>query len=36
VDHTTTTNTDLTLEIAAADVPAGNALLVDEVIVRRG
>jgi hypothetical protein len=36
VDHTTAAETDLAVEITAEDVPPGDALLVDEVTVRRG
>jgi hypothetical protein len=36
VDHTTAARTDLAVEITAEDVPPGDALLVDEVMVRRG
>jgi len=36
VDHTVATATDLTLEVTADGVPAGDALLIDEVVVRRG
>jgi hypothetical protein len=37
VDHTVTAaGTDLGVEITAGGVPAGEALLVDEVTVRQG
>jgi hypothetical protein len=36
VDHTVAAATDLRLEITADGVPAGDALLVDEVVVRLG
>jgi hypothetical protein len=36
VDHTVTAKTDLGVEITADGVPAGEALLVDEVTVRQG
>jgi hypothetical protein len=36
VDHTVTGRTDLGVEITAGGVPAGEALLVDEVTVRQG
>jgi hypothetical protein len=36
VDHTVTGKTDLGVEITADGVPAGEALLVDEVTVRQG
>jgi hypothetical protein len=36
VDHTVTAPTDLGVEITADGVAAGDALLVDEVIVRQG
>jgi Carbohydrate binding domain len=36
VDHTATARTDLSLEITGDEVPAGDALLIDEVVVRRG
>jgi hypothetical protein len=36
VDDTATARTDLSLEITGDIVPAGDALLVDEVVVRRG
>lgn len=36
VDHTATARTDLSLEITGEAVSAGDGLLVDEVIVRRG
>jgi hypothetical protein len=36
VDHTTAARTDLAVEITAEAVPPGDALLVDEVMVRQG
>jgi hypothetical protein len=36
VDYTTAARTDLAVQITAEDVPPGDALLVDEVMVRRG
>jgi hypothetical protein len=36
VDHTVVAATDLRLEIAADGVPAGDALLLDEIVVRLG
>ena len=36
VEHTATAPTDLSLEITGEAVRAGDALLVDEVVVRRG
>jgi hypothetical protein len=36
VGHTVTARTDLGVEITADGVPAGDALLVDEVSVRQG
>jgi len=36
VDHTAASGGPLRLEIVAAGVPAGDALLVDEVVVRLG
>jgi hypothetical protein len=36
VDHTVTGKTDLGVEITAGGVPAGEALLVDEITVRQG
>jgi hypothetical protein len=36
VDHTVLAATDLRLEIAADGVPAGDALLLDEIVVRLG
>jgi hypothetical protein len=36
VAHTVAGATDLNLEVTADGVPAGEALLVDEVIVRQG
>jgi hypothetical protein len=36
VDHTVTAKTDLAVQITADGVPAGDALLVDEVTVRQG
>jgi hypothetical protein len=36
VDHTATARTDLSLEITSDAVRAGDALRVDEVVVRQG
>ena len=36
VEHTATASTDLSLEIIGEAVRVGDALLVDEVVVRRG